>query len=86
MKHDKQHYRDLPVAKQYGFTWGGFDHDTNKHFFQKAFTHVPIISQDKLDAGWQPVPETRYKLVECWESALDEGNLEFFFKHGYTRA
>lgn len=83
MKHDKQHYCNLPLAKEYGFSWIYFE--DGLHAFQKQITIVPAIPQDQLDDGWKPVPQIAYNVVRCFESEIDDGRLRLMFEKWFTR-
>jgi len=83
MKHDKQYYRNLAIAKEYGFNWIYFD--DGLHAFQKQITIIPAILRDQLDDGWKPVPQIGYNVVRCFESEIDDGSLRFMFEKGFTR-
>lgn len=85
MKHSKQHYINLPLAKQHGFTWVYHESNTGLHTFQKPVTHVATLTPEQLADGWQPVPEQLYKVVNCTEEDITDGNLQFFFERGYSR-
>ncbi len=83
MKHDKQHYIDMPLAKQHGYAWVYCE--DGLHHYQKPVTYTPTLTQEQLDAGYRPVSEQRYAVVRATEDDIENGNLEFFLTRGYTR-
>lgn len=83
MKHDKHHYMNMPLAKQYSYVWVYYE--DGLHHFQKPVMYTPTLSPERLADGWQPVTEQRYAVVRATQDDIDNGNLEFFMERGYTR-
>lgn len=83
MKHDKQHYINVPLVKQHGYAWVYYE--DGLHHYQKPVTHVPTLTQKQLDQGYRPVPQQRYAVIRATEEDIENGNLEFFLMRGYTR-
>lgn len=83
MKHDKQHYINMPLVKQHGHAWVYYE--DGLHHYQKAVQYTPSLTPERLADGWQPVTEQRYAVVRATEDDIENGNLEFFLTRGYTR-
>ena len=94
MNIDKAKMRE--IAKRFGdnVSWVGFDSETGRHTFQKtmyrAFKIIGLDGKVEREGGtlhdnWVRAAEYVYPITECYPEQIDNGDLEWMLKNGYTQ-